>query len=843
MEARTIYILGGKLVVSKEFENKLRAEGYNVKRIEGADRAETAAKIAEEVKKSGYQVDHVFLAEGYNNLVDALAIGPVSAREKIPVLLTKTGELPPSTIVAIKELGVKKVTILGQKKAISTVVQTKLEGLGCTIKARIGAGNRYETALAIAREFFKSPKKPIIARGDNSELLADGLAGGYLGASLNVPVLLTDKNEISTNTMSYIRTRTDEAYVLGGETAISKKVFGDVDLALKEDIDLDLKRATYYNITEYAYTLDEALDKQVGRSSIWRKGWVPATREEIKEYLNPYNFLQFEPKLEPKDEKEGKVTTSTLNVRTGPGVSYSRIGQITQGQVYTIFSEKNGWYKIDLNGVKGWVSGGYMEVLSGESKNNHLVSVEIKTPVLNVRREPNITSPILSTVSSGEVYVVLDKINGWYKINAKGKTGWISGAHTEYVKDVPVVMYQFMVLSGQAGVTVEQMNSELVGKGILEGKGASFIEASKKYNVNELYLISHSILETGHGDSELANGVRVEEVDGKPVEPRTVYNMYGINAFDRDPVKYGSERAYKEKWFTPEIAIVDGAHWISKNYINHSTYNQDTLYKMKYNPRNPGQHQYATDIAWAHKQRTHIDNIMEYCQKIDGAILRFDIPKYAEKKVVNKTMQAMAIDREEELKVESINVVDAKTISVAFKGIEEPIEITLDEILVHGDNKVIFTYHGVEYTENVNYIDEEKVENEKAVAEVEFLISEFEAEEDISKAYISKAKLAMEAYDDLNQSAKELISESNRNKLEAARLKVEESEIVMTEKELQAALNNPEVKTIFIGADIILEETLEITNPITIYGEGYLISGSNAADVFSAGSDNVVFKK
>lgn len=75
----------------------------------------------------------------------------------------------------------------------------------------------------------------------------------------------------------------------------------------------------------------------------------------------------------------------------------------------------------------------------------------------------------------------------------------------------------------------------------------------------------------------------VTEVNGKPVEPKTVYNMYGIGAVDNSPLKSGSERAYTEEWFTSEIAIVEGANWISKNYINNVSYNQDTLYKMRYN--------------------------------------------------------------------------------------------------------------------------------------------------------------------------------------------------------------------------------------------------------------------
>lgn len=62
-----------------------------------------------------------------------------------------------------------------------------------------------------------------------------------------------------------------------------------------------------------------------------------------------------------------------------------------------------------------------------------------------------------------------------------------------------------------------------------------FINAAKSKHVNEVYLISHALLETGAAKSELANGV---EIDGKKY-----YNFYGVGALDSDPIKTGAEYA------------------------------------------------------------------------------------------------------------------------------------------------------------------------------------------------------------------------------------------------------------------------------------------------------------
>ena len=53
----------------------------------------------------------------------------------------------------------------------------------------------------------------------------------------------------------------------------------------------------------------------------------------------------------------------------------------------------------------------------------------------------------------------------------------------------------------------------------------------------------------------------------------------------------------KHGWDTPEKAIKGGADFIHKHFLSHD--DQNTLYSMRWNPMNPGEHQYATDIKWA----------------------------------------------------------------------------------------------------------------------------------------------------------------------------------------------------------------------------------------------------
>ena len=58
------------------------------------------------------------------------------------------------------------------------------------------------------------------------------------------------------------------------------------------------------------------------------------------------------------------VNTSVLNVRSGAGINYSKIGSLTQGTKVNIISESNGWSKINYNGKIGYISSQYVSEVS-----------------------------------------------------------------------------------------------------------------------------------------------------------------------------------------------------------------------------------------------------------------------------------------------------------------------------------------------------------------------------------------------------------------------------------------------------------------------------------------------
>lgn len=178
--------------------------------------------------------------------------------------------------------------------------------------------------------------------------------------------------------------------------------------------------------------------------------------------------------------------------------------------------------------------------------------------------------------------------------------------------------YQFLDLSKSNGVSIKVLDNYLEGKGVLEGKGAEFYNAARKYDISEVYLVVHACLESGNGTSQLATGVDYNN--------ETVYNMFGIGAIDASPLEGGAYYAYSNGWTSVNDAIWGGAEWISRYYINNSDYRQNTLYKMRWNPESPGVHQYATDVEWATKQAKTLNNMFA---AFPSAYISFDYPVYA----------------------------------------------------------------------------------------------------------------------------------------------------------------------------------------------------------------------
>lgn len=95
LQIKRVILLGGPAAVKPEVEDAIRAKGITVERVGGANRADTAAKLAEySLVTLGFSNTQVGLASG-RSFADALAAAPHAGKALVPVLLM--GSVPPET--------------------------------------------------------------------------------------------------------------------------------------------------------------------------------------------------------------------------------------------------------------------------------------------------------------------------------------------------------------------------------------------------------------------------------------------------------------------------------------------------------------------------------------------------------------------------------------------------------------------------------------------------------------------------------------------------------------------------------------------------------------------------
>ncbi|NLC52188.1 MAG: cell wall-binding repeat-containing protein, partial [Firmicutes bacterium] len=214
-----VCVLGGTAAISDNVVQTLKDDGYSVSRLGGADRYETAVKIAEAL---GDAPEKAFLVTG-QNFPDAVAVSSAAARLRAPVLLTTAQNLSNSTKGYLSEYDIEDIYVIGGTAAISDTVYVAAGGT-----KRLGGADRWETAVAIAKEFFPAPQIVTVATGLS---FPDALSGGVLAAAGEAPVLLTHPERLPEATGGYILQASDmlvQTFVFGGPDAVSAGVFDKI---------------------------------------------------------------------------------------------------------------------------------------------------------------------------------------------------------------------------------------------------------------------------------------------------------------------------------------------------------------------------------------------------------------------------------------------------------------------------------------------------------------------------------------------------------------------------------------------------------------------------------------
>ena len=252
-----------------------------------------------------------------------------------------------------------------------------------------------------------------------------------------------------------------------------------------------------------------------------------------------------------------KVKPITANVYSASG---EKLSYISQGSIVSIDGSetKDGRLPVKISGLSGYMNKSDLVAVSSDSDfiphyatdGNYLYH-EL-SPYTSIR-----VAPHSSSMAIGKKYYSADGIN-----------------FENFTAENPFLFRDLRKPTNYTAEELDKVYSVMNIKGSrLAGKGAIFKEAEERYQVNALYLIAHSALESAWGRSQIAKDKN---------------NFFGIAAYDTTP--YDSAKSFDNV----DKGILGAAKWIRQNYID----NGRTYLGNKSSGMNV---LYASDPYWGEK--------------------------------------------------------------------------------------------------------------------------------------------------------------------------------------------------------------------------------------------------
>ena len=563
----------------------LSANGGSTTTYAGDTMYETAVAQAKAAYPKGASI--AVIAGPGDAWVDALSSAGLAGALDGPILFSKANSMHPASLQALKDLGVNKVIIVGGTAAVGTGVEKDLKKANIEVLERLWGKDCYGTNLAI----FEYGEK----EGVWGKELAIVATGTWFGDVLSIsPIAFAKKAPIFlTNASLSLNSNLKAAWERAARAGIGKATVAVGGPAVMSQSAVD-----------YAGEMSKLAGGSGEATWLWGQ----------EQYETSSKIATWAVKCRGFHWNNAAFTTGHL--------PYDALaGSVLQGKEKSVLLLADSNTSATISTAAGSKSSiSHVRFFGGNLAVPPLVRTAV-TSALSDRVRTELTGITYARMLSLELANISYYSSS--EISASMNPGNFNYGDSEY--------YQYAILnSGYSGkITAAQLNAFINtygSDGMLAGHGQDFIDAAKKYNINEVYLLAHAILESGWGKSSLARGTMVDGV--------TYYNFYGIGAYDSDPEGGGSRTAGRYGWDSPRAAILGAAKWISSNYLS-NVYNQNTLYKMKWNYNQAAREgtvwkQYATGREWA----TGIANVMARCYSYCGydmstSGLMFLYPQYS----------------------------------------------------------------------------------------------------------------------------------------------------------------------------------------------------------------------
>ncbi len=193
---------------------------FDIERIGGADRIETAALLSQQ---KFVAADTVLIASSVT-FPDALAAAPWAAQLGAPLLLSRPGGLAPASTAELERLQPSRVVVIGGSAALGQAVLDDVQAaLPSADVERVGGADRYATAGMVAAQVMQdSSAEVFLASGED---YPDALVLSALAARHQAPLVLTRGTSLPDATATALAGLSyDALYAAGGPAVLSDAV-------------------------------------------------------------------------------------------------------------------------------------------------------------------------------------------------------------------------------------------------------------------------------------------------------------------------------------------------------------------------------------------------------------------------------------------------------------------------------------------------------------------------------------------------------------------------------------------------------------------------------------------
>ncbi|MCR5733915.1 MAG: SH3 domain-containing protein [Lachnospiraceae bacterium] len=234
----------------------------------------------------------------------------------------------------------------------------------------------------------------------------------------------------------------DSAYVCTNESGalyINKSELSEEEQAYL--LELTVQNDVEELIEKVKVDYNKALEDDAGLAGVIAN-IDTSVNEAVKERLSEQQKLDAEAaaQAEAQAQAEAKAAsaqtvkaTDVVNIRASASTDSDSLGKTTAGQEFTRYEAmENGWSRIEYNGGEAYIKSEYLEAVGGTDAANtaddgsERVKIKAGKGNVNVRSSNSTDSNKIGTASEGSSFKVIERLDGWVKIDYNGTEAYIS---------------------------------------------------------------------------------------------------------------------------------------------------------------------------------------------------------------------------------------------------------------------------------------------------------------------------------------------------------------------------------------------------------------------------------